>query len=175
MSKLSLEFALLGFLLEKPCHGYDLHQKFKKELGSVWRASQSQVYATLKRLEKRGEISSTLVTQKKLPPRQILKITASGKIRFEKWLNETSRNSRAIRLEFLTRLYFCQKYTPERTATIYAAQAQKIQVTLNTLEKRLHALPPEQIYNKLSLDLRLRQIRLMQDWMQEIKTIFHIP
>ena len=175
MSKLSPEFALLGFLLEKPCHGYDLHQRFQTELGQVWRASQSQVYATLKRLEKRGDISSQLRSQKKLPARQILKITPAGKARFEKWLNETSRNSRAIRLEFLTRLYFCQKYTPERTAAIYAAQNERIAASLDALEKRLHALPPEEIYNKLSLDLRLRQIRLMQDWMLDIKAAFHIP
>ncbi len=174
-TKLSPEFALLGFLLEKPCHGYDLHQRFETELGHVWRASQSQVYATLKRLEKRGEISSRLVAQKKRPARQIFKITSKGKARFEEWLNKTSRNSRAVRLEFLTRLYFCQKYTPERMAKIYAAQAKEIDLGLKTLEKRLLALPSGQSYNKFSLELRLRQIRLMQDWMQDIKAAFQIP
>jgi hypothetical protein len=36
-------------------------------------------------------------------------------------------------------------------------------------------LPPEQLFNHLSLDLRLRQMRLIQNWMAEIVTQFHIP
>src|SRR3972149_8731469 len=55
---LSPEFALLGFLYPKPDHGYDLHQKFLKELGYVWHLSQSQAYAIFKRIEQKGYIST---------------------------------------------------------------------------------------------------------------------
>jgi DNA-binding PadR family transcriptional regulator len=175
MSNISPEFALLGFLVAGPSHGYDLHQKFQAELGDVWRLSQSQAYAILKRLEARGDIASRLVEQDKLPARQILRITKSGKRRFEGWLKNTGRNARSIRLEFLTRLYFSRQYDPNQTTHIYAAQCAEVRTSIERLENLLAHLPPDQPYNRLSLDLRLRQLQLIQDWMREIQAQFDIP
>jgi len=158
-----------------PSHGYDLHQRFVIELGSVWHLSQSQAYAILKRLENHGDVSSQIIEQEKLPPRQKLRITTAGRHRFMKWLeNTTSHNSRSIRLEFLTRLYFVNLYHPEKNAAIYAAQCMEIKREIERLEQTLAQLPTEQTFNQLSLDLRLRQMKLIQDWMAEIKTQFHI-
>src|SRR5688572_6523858 len=91
---LSPEFALLGFLIEEPTHGYDLHQRFVAELGHVWHMSQSQAYAILKRLEQRGDIKAHVVEQEKLPARQMLRITSQGRRRFNEWMGETGFNSR---------------------------------------------------------------------------------
>lgn len=172
---LSPEYALLGFLISEPSHGYDLHQRFTSELGNVWHLSQSQAYAILKRLENRGDISARLVAQDKLPARQMLRITAAGRRHFMDWLgNGCGSNARSIRLEFLTRLYFSNLYTPENTAKIFAAQATEIKDSIQRLEDLLTHLPDEQTYNRLSLDLRLRQMKLIQKWMTEIKKQFNI-
>jgi len=48
--------------------------------------SQSQAYAILKRLETRGDISVKVVEQEKLPARQLLRITAQGRRRFDEWM-----------------------------------------------------------------------------------------
>jgi DNA-binding PadR family transcriptional regulator len=172
---LSPEFALLGFLYGGPSYGYDLHQKLSNELGQVWHLSQSQAYTIVKRLENRGDVSSHLVQQYKLPARQILRITASGRRRFIDWLEKNiSTNSRSIRLEFLTRLYFANLYEPEKTAQIHQAQRAEIETSIIRLEAQIERLPPEQVINRLSLYLRLSQMKLIQDWMAEIKTQFHI-
>ena len=172
----SPEFALLGFLVAGPDHGYDLHQRFVTELGAVWHLSQSQAYAILKRLESKGDISAHVVEQTKLPDRQRLRITPQGRRRFMQWLEKGSaRNARAIRLEFLTRLHFSKLYTPEDTARIYAAQLSEIKRSIGRLEGKLADIPKDQTYNRLSLDLRLRQMKLIHDWMADIRTQFHIP
>ena len=172
---LSPEFILLGFLIAGPSHGYDLHQRFQAELGSIWHLSQSQAYTILKRLENHGDISSQIIEQEKLPARQKLRITAAGRRRFMDWLeNNTSHNSRSIRLEFLTRLYFTNLYSPEKNALIHAAQCAEIKSEIERIENLLAHLPPDQTFNRLSLDLRLRQIKLIQEWMTEIKIQFHI-
>lgn len=172
---LSPEYALLGFLMSEPSHGYDLHQRFTSELGSVWHLSQSQAYAILKRLENRGDISTRLVAQDKLPARQMLRITAAGRRHFMDWLeNGCGSNARSIRLEFLTRLYFSNLYTPENTVRIYAAQSAEIKNSIQHLEELLTHIAPEQLYNRLSVDLRLRQMKLIQEWMMEIKIQFNI-
>jgi DNA-binding PadR family transcriptional regulator len=172
----SPEFALLGFLIAGPSHGYDLHQRFIAELGQVWHLSQSQAYAILKRLENRGDISAQVVEQEKLPARQMLHITETGRRRFFEWLEQgMGRTARSIRLEFLTRLYFTQLHSPENLGQIYEAQLAEIESTIGRLESLLEHLPSEQIYNRLSLDLRLQQLRLIENWMVEIPTQFHIP
>jgi len=172
---ISPEFALLGFLIAGPSHGYDLHQRFVAELGQVWHLSQSQAYAILKRLENRGDISAQVVEQEKLPARQMLRISDMGRRRFFEWLElGIGRTARSIRLEFLTRLYFTQLHRPENTAQIYRAQTAEIELIIARLESLIEHLPPDQIYNRLSLDLRLQQMRLIQNWMAEIRTQFHI-
>ena len=171
----SPEFALLGFLISGPSHGYDLHQRLTMELGHVWHLSQSQGYAILKRLEQRGDISAQVIEQEKLPARQELHITEAGRRRFFEWLElGIGRNARSIRLEFLTRLYFTQLHRPENLGHIYTAQFAEIESTIERLESLLEHLPPEQTFNRLSLDLRLKQMRLIRDWMTELRTQFHI-
>jgi PadR family transcriptional regulator, regulatory protein AphA len=172
---LSPEFALLGFLIPGQSHGYDLHQKFTTELGHVWHLSQSQAYAILKRLENRGDISAHVIEQEKLPARQMLRITSQGRKRFFEWLElRIGTNARSIRLEFLTRLYFAELHRPENISQIYKTQSAEIESRIEQLESLIEHLPPEQIFNHLSLDLRLQQMRLIQNWMAEIRTQFHI-
>jgi DNA-binding PadR family transcriptional regulator len=172
---ISPEFALLGFLIAGQSHGYDLHQKFTSELGHVWHLRQSQAYAILKRLEYRGDVSAHVVEQEKLPARQVLRITPQGRRRFFEWLElRIGTNARSIRLEFLTRLYFTQLHRPENTPEIFHAQVAEIETQVEKLERLLENLPPDQIFNRLSLDLRLQQMRLIQNWIADIRTQFHI-
>jgi DNA-binding PadR family transcriptional regulator len=173
---LSPEFALLGFLLAGPAHGYDLHQRFTAELGQVWHLSQSQAYAILKRLEERGDISSEVVEQERLPARQVLHIAEAGRRRFFEWLEQgVGKNSRSIRLEFLTRLYFARLHKPENVPQIYQVQFAEIQAAIARLEGLIEHLPPAQTFNRLSLDLRLRQMRLIENWIAQIRILFDIP
>jgi DNA-binding PadR family transcriptional regulator len=176
IGNVSPEFALLGFLVAGPSHGYDLHQRFMAELGQVWHLSQSQAYAILKRLETRGDISARVIAQEKLPARQMLHITETGRRRFFEWLElGIGTTARSIRLEFLTRLYFTQLHQPENTTQIYKMQFAEIESTIARLESLLEHLPADQTFNRLSLDLRVQQMRLIQNWMAEIRTQFHIP
>ncbi len=173
---ISPEFALLGFLIAGPSHGYDLHQRFTTELGHVWHLSQSQAYTILKRLETRGDISAQMIEQEKLPARQLLRITEAGRRRFFEWLElGVGKSARSIRLEFLTRLYFAQLHKPEIIAEIYKSQSAEIESAITRLESLIENLPSEQVFNRLSLDLRLQQMRLIQNWMAKIRAQFHIP
>jgi len=172
---LSPEYPLLGMLMAGPSHGYDLHQKLIAELGNVWHLSQSQTYSVLKRLEKRGDISGRRRTQDKLPARQVLQITAAGRKRFSQWLQgAASTSARSVRLEFLTRLYFVNLLAPDQAPRIYAAQAQEITRTIRRLRLSVAQVPESQTFNRLSLDLRLRQMELVRAWLREIRVRFHI-
>lgn len=165
---LSPEYALLGLLCLQPSHGYDLHQRLITDFGFVWHVSQSQTYNILKRLETQGDISATTRPQEKLPPRQLLRVTRQGRQRFEKWLDAPTGSSvRAIRLEFLTRLYFAREMAPEKIQAMLDGESAEIQATLTRLEMDQAGLTDDQTFNRLSLRLRVRQLHSTLDWLDE--------
>lgn len=170
---LSPEMTLLGLLYRESGHGYDLHRKVVADLGHVWHLSQSQAYAILKRLETRGDISVQEIPQEKLPPRQLLHLTAQGRKNFLEWLNIPSGGStRAIRMEFITRLYFMNLYFPEKIPQTFNQQRTEAETNLRRLEKTLRDLPPEQIYNRMSLEMRVKQLHVVLEWLAECQKSF---
>jgi DNA-binding PadR family transcriptional regulator len=170
---LSPEMALLGQLYGSSGHGYDLHRKVVTDLGQVWHLSQSQAYAILKRLEAQGDISAEEIPQDKLPSRQLLHMTPRGRKRFLDWLDTPSGSStRAIRLEFVTRLYFIRLYMPEKLVHAFDQQRLETKNHIQRLEKMRAALSAEQIYNRMSLELRLKQLESVLEWLDECQKLF---
>ena len=173
IGSLSPEMALLGLLYDGPGHGYDLHRKVINDLGQVWHLSQSQAYSILKRLEAQADISVIKISQEKLPARQLLQMTEHGRKRFLEWLEASSGGStRAIRMEFVTRLYFIQQYMPEKLAQAFAHQRLEVQTNIQNLEKARRELPREQTFNRMSLDLRLKQLNTVLEWLDECQGSF---
>ena len=170
---LSPEMALLGLLFRESGHGYDLHRKVVTDLGHVWHLSQSQAYSILKRLEVRGDISVQEIPQEKLPPRQLLHMTDQGRKNFLEWLHSASGGStRAIRMEFLTRLYFTNMYFPAKIKQTFDQQRVEVKSNIQRLKKTLTEVPDEQIYNRMSLKMRLKQLRLVLEWLDESQKNF---
>jgi len=170
---LSPEMALLGLLYDKDWHGYDLHRKVITDLGQVWHLSQSQAYAILKRLETQGDISAEKIPQKNLPTRQLLHMTSQGRENFLGWLNAPSGGStRAIRMEFITRLYFLNLYFPEKLPHAFNQQQAEVDTHIQRLEKVCAELSSEEIYNRMSLEMRLKQLKIVQEWLNDCQKHF---
>lgn len=170
---LSPEMALLGLLYREAGHGYDLHRKVVADLGQVWHISQSQAYLILKRLEKQGDISVEKIQQERLPSRQLLHMTKQGRKNFLKWLDTPSGGSvRAIRMEFITRLYFINMYFPKKFLQTFKRQYLEAEKHIQRLENILLSLPGEQIYNRMSLEMRLKQLHIVLEWLDECQQKF---
>ncbi len=173
---LSPEMALLGQLHLEPGHGYDLHRKVVTDLGQVWHLSQSQAYAILKRLEAQGDISVQEIPQEKLPSRQLLRMTDQGRERFLVWLEAPSGGStRAIRMEFVTRLYFLDLYFPERISHAFDQQRAEAETHIARLKKMYDELPADQTCNRMSLKLRVEQLKIVLKWLDECQELFWHP
>ncbi len=170
---LSPEYALLGFLELEPAHGYELHRRLQFHLGQVWHISQSQCYNILKRLEAQGDIIGELHEQHRLPDRRIFHITEQGRSRFEAWLAApTGCSVRAIRVEFITRLYFARLRGPAETERLIQSQVETICRGLERLQSARQSLAPEQTFNRLGVEFRLQQLRAALDWLQNcVKTL----
>jgi len=170
---LSPEMALLGMLYAEPGHGYDLHRKVITDLGQVWHLSQSQAYTILKRLETKGDITVEEISQDRLPARHLLHMTPSGRQRFLEWLSAPSGGStRAIRMEFVTRLYFLQNDMPEKIGEAFRSQRAEAESHIQRLEKMFSQLSAEQTFNRMSLDMRLRQLKVVLEWLDDYQKLF---
>lgn len=170
---LSPEYALLGLLAHASAHGYELHRRLDAELGQVWHASQSQVYNILNRLEAQGYVCGERLPQEKLPPRRSFELTPAGRQRFETWLRASSGCSvRAIRVEFLTRLYFARILHPEVAGELIAAQQEVVRQGLARLRRTYQATSLDQSFNRLGVDLRIRQLESILGWLEDIAQAF---
>jgi DNA-binding PadR family transcriptional regulator len=157
---------LLGFLYKNPCHGYELHQRLCADFGNIWHVSQSQTYTILKRLENQGFICSTLVNQEKLPPRQLLHLTEQGHQWFNAWLDSPTKCSvHAIRVEFITRLYFMHQYYPAKTLEIIDTQVEEVRLGIARLNSARARIPEDPGFNRLALDLRILLLQSITSWL----------
>lgn len=84
---MALEYAILGFLAERPRSGYDLKTRcFDDTARGFWTADQAQVYRTLDRLQKVRWVSATRKRQAGKPDRKVFEITHSGREALAEWL-----------------------------------------------------------------------------------------
>ena len=170
-SELSPEYVLLGLLSQGPAHGYQLSRRLATDLGQVWRLSESQVHNVLDRLEAQGFVSSRSRPQRGRPRRRVFRLSPAGSRRFEKWLaTPTGSSARAIRVEFITRLSFAHSRNPQLASKILEAQVTEINAGLEQVRSRLADLPPEQIFNRMALELRVRQLLSILDWLNDGRT-----
>ena len=170
-SGLSPEYALLGFLEQSPAHGYELHQKLLEHLGEIWHTSLSQTYNILTRLEEQGFIQGTTQEQEKRPAKRRFCLTISGRRRFETWISSISACSvRAIRVEFMTRLYFLYSRNPADALEAIQTQTEALQTHIEKLKGQLNKINSEQIFNRMGMALRIRQLEVMVESLNKCKT-----
>jgi PadR family transcriptional regulator, regulatory protein AphA len=101
-----LKFALLGALNYQPMSGYDLKQFTDRSISNFWHAELSQIYVTLKALEKDGLISSTSIPQEGRPDRRVYTITESGRQALNNWLQTPFTEIDQYKDTLLLKLFF---------------------------------------------------------------------
>ncbi len=107
------EFAVLGLLAIRPMHGYEMARYFDpEELGEVCPVEQGSLYTHLRNLEERRLVSfhETRVGQR--PPRKVFHLSTSGAAAVDEWLRTPVERMRAVRLDFLLKLYFLNQLDP---------------------------------------------------------------
>jgi len=109
---MELRSLILGWLLEGPCHGYELLQRLVPfEPGSAG-LNEGRLYKLLGDLEREGFTRHLIVRQKDLPDRKVLRLTRAGKAAFFEWLQNPpacegpAKYDFFLRDPFLVRLFF---------------------------------------------------------------------
>ncbi|MDA0634418.1 PadR family transcriptional regulator [Nonomuraea sp. MCN248] len=84
---MSTSFVLLGLLLERPKHGYELKKEHDHRLAGAKPLAYGQVYATLQRLERDGFAEVAETRQEGGPERAVYAITDAGRAELARWLD----------------------------------------------------------------------------------------
>ena len=101
---MSLDHILLG-MLRQPSTGYDIKNRFKNDIRVFWSAELSQIYPTLKRLEKNGWLRSRTEPSPKGPARRVYRPTAAGRAELTRWLRSGPILG-SERFAYLAQLFF---------------------------------------------------------------------
>ncbi len=110
-------------LAARPAHGYDLCRELDERLGSVWKLGKSRIYAILAGLERDGLVAHKRVSQESLPPKKVFFLTDEGREVFRRWTSAPVPSIRDMRLEFLTKLFFCREASSDAEAALLREQA----------------------------------------------------
>lgn len=172
---LTIEQSLLGFLRQRPMHGYEIYQQLAASdgLSRVWRLKQSRLYALLGSLEKEGYITATFELQETRPPRKVFHLTPTGQAAFETWVNSPVQHGRQLRLEFLAKLYFARREGSEVAERLIARQCAACRAWLAEQQRMTETLNPERIFDMLVHRFRIMQIEAMLAWLEACQQTLH--
>jgi DNA-binding PadR family transcriptional regulator len=130
---MSLRYALLGLLTEKPLSGYDLSKTIEESQDLFWKASTSQIYRELAKLSDDGYVEVSIEQQEGRPNKKVYYSTDGGKSAFHTWLMEQS-DANINRVEFLIRTFFFDKLPAEEAVEIILGWRRQHEEKLRELE-----------------------------------------
>jgi len=158
---MSVRYAMLGLLAQRPRHGYELRSAFEAVVGgdANWEVKPAQIYTTLMRLEQAGLVErSSDLGEGEEPSRRVYAVTAVGREALKDWF-DSGTTPEHQRDEFFVKLMI-------GLASGAANPRKIIQTQRSHLYQELHnATALRDSYNKKSA---LAQILLLD------KAIMHI-
>ncbi len=101
-----LKYAVLGYLNYQPMFGYELKQAMDGSTSYFWHSKLSQIYMTLKSLEKEGLLRSEIENQEDKPDRKRYTITEAGIRNLREWLEKPLTEIQQKKDELLLKLFF---------------------------------------------------------------------
>lgn len=131
---MSVRYAILGLISQKPRHGYETRVAFESLVGGDenWEVKPAQVYTTLERLEEAGLVTrSSDLGEGEEPSRRVYQITPEGELALERWFSQGAATEHQ-RDEFFIKLMV-------GLVSGRANPARLIQVQRALLFKELHA------------------------------------
>lgn len=167
----TLEYILLGLLEGDPQHGYALYQKLQdaRELSRIWHVKRSKVYYLLDVLADEGLLTSRVIAAEQYPDRKVFSLTDQGRKAFQSWFRSPVRTGRAMRVSFLSRLYFALRENPAEALRLINKQIEETGSWRESLSAQLHRLDTPDFISEQVFTFRIGQIQAMLDWLEECR------
>jgi DNA-binding PadR family transcriptional regulator len=129
-----VDLLVLGLLMDRPMHGYEISQVIGKEEIRGWLSvSITSIYYALNKLKKNGSIMETVHTSETSPERTVYHITDSGRQVFFGLMEKSLASSDRPYLDFDLAVYFINRLPQTSVTTLLAKRRKFLQEWLDSL------------------------------------------
>ena len=172
-----LKFILLGFLDYSSMTGYELKQTIDNSTGHFWHAHHSQIYTTLRQMEKDGLVNSVFIREDDALRRRVYTLTEMGKKELTDWLDMPMKEVTPLKEDFLVRIFFSGLRDPLMVLDELAIQRKihlETQISYQKLkdcmpyqnEPKNIGLENHQKFWDLTLEMGLLYEKMYLDWLE---------
>lgn len=168
---MSVRYALLGLLAQRPCHGYELHSTLLSIVGGQenWDLKPAQIYTTLARLENSGLVRQAGTDKDSGPEKHIYTITPKGKQEVTRWFREGVAENH-VHDEFFIKLMIALALEEVNAVEIIRIQRNTLYQQLhNVTTQRQNAKPGQDMARLLMLDKTVMHLEADLRWLEMIE------
>ena len=166
-----IDLLLLGLLLDRPMHGYELYQQIQAEGIDAWfNVSMAGVYYSLGKLRDQGLVAESRQRGGRSARKSIYRLTEEGRAAFFSAMEAQAASQEKTYLDYDVAIYLLNKLPLPRAIPLLeqrqeflADQARQLQAALAT-EGDNGASP----LKSAILDHNLRFLEMEQDWLADV-------
>lgn len=170
-SATKIDLLLLGLLLDRPMHGYELYQQIQSEGIDTWfNVSMAGVYYSLGKLRDQGLVAESRQRGGRSARKSIYRLTEEGRTAFFSAMEEQAVSQQQIYLDYDLVIYLLNRLPLRRAISLLDEHRSHL---AEQVQKAQHALAEEQDNGqsplKLAvLDHRRRFLEMEQDWLADV-------
>ncbi len=166
-----IDLLLLGLLLDRPMHGYQLYQQIQAEGIDGWfNVSMAGVYYSLGKLRDQGLIAESRQRGARSAGKSIYRLTEEGRAAFFTAMESQALNQEKVSLEYDIIIYLLNKLPLPRALSLLekhqaflAEQAQEVQSFLAAEQDR-----DDSPLRLAVLDHKRRYLEMEQSWLADV-------
>jgi len=176
-----LDYMLLGLLRHQPMSGYDLKQLINASIAHFWHAKISQIYRTLKKMEKKAWVTSHMEPQTGRPDRRVYTVTETGLEALEVWQQAYVTEPDEIKLSSLLKLFFMGRGVDKQTILtqlrlwqdMYQRQLihfqEELPEQITTVSADMDASAKDVLFWEATRRFGERYHQMQLDWLEEVR------
>jgi PadR family transcriptional regulator, regulatory protein AphA len=173
-----MKYAVLGFLIDQPMHGYELKRALSPALPRERRVNDGVLYPLLKRMEADGLISGRIERRAGAPERRVFHPTEHGRRTFREWLEGTTDEADDVTYDFmvghpfLTKCLFFRDLDPARATRKLGDQLEASEAKLVEFGRIRKGMVDRGVdsYRIAVLDLGIAQQRERVRWLKRMRS-----
>lgn len=173
---MSVEYTILGVLMDEPTHGYSIKKHLLGTVSKSLGLNDGQLYPALARLEGKGWIEKQVVPQPRSPTKHLYRVTREGEAALFAWLQTADPGGEPAAYDFFWRDDFLRKcsffrYLPAETVASQArGKLEEVDARIAELEEFLARMEKGQSdpYRRMIVDYGIRYQRMRRTWIGDL-------
>jgi DNA-binding PadR family transcriptional regulator len=171
---MSIKYAILGMLADRPLHGYELKAAYEEDLVPATQLNYGQVYTTLERLGRDGLVAHEVVSQTERPDKKVYALTDVGRKELNEWLSTPSALDLDLRNETFLKLMLARRLEHANPLAVLAVERRACFERLHEVTQALARADKDKAsaQNILLLELAMLRLEAFMKWLDRCEEVF---